>query len=150
MATKTTSKKASSSSKKTADKKKAAAAPQPLKIVRSDEWLAPYEPAIAGRHQHVLDKMAEITNGGKQKLSDFATGYLYYGLHLEDKKWILREWAPNATAIYLIGDFNNWKEDKAYAMKRLTKTAGDWELKLPAKAIKHGQLYKLSIHWEGG
>jgi len=141
-------KKAAASTKKASDKKNAA--PQQLKIVRSDEWLAPFEPAIAGRHQHVLNKMAELTNGGKQKLSEFATGYLYYGLHFEDKKWILREWAPNATAIYLVGDFNNWQEDKAYAMKRLTKTAGDWELKLPGKAIKHGQLFKLSIHWEGG
>ena len=145
---KTATKKAAATTKKAADKK--AAAPQQLKIVRSDEWLAPFEPAIAGRHQHVLDKMAELTNGGKQKLSEFATGYLYYGLHYEDKKWILREWAPNATAIYVVGDFNNWQEDKAYAMKRLSKTAGDWELKLPGKAIKHGQLFKLSIHWEGG
>ena len=149
MTTKTPSKKSAATSKKTADKKKVAAPPQ-LKLVRSDEWLAPFEPAIAGRHQHVLDKMSELTNGGKQKLSEFATGYLYYGLHFEDKKWILREWAPNATAIYVVGDFNNWQEDKAYAMKRLAKTAGDWELKLPAKAIKHGQLFKLSIHWEGG
>ena len=151
---KTATKKAAATTKKAAATKKAgdkkAAAPQQLKIVRSDEWLAPFEPAIAGRHQHVLDKMAELTNGGKQKLSEFATGYLYYGLHYEDKKWILREWAPNATAIYVVGDFNNWQEDKAYAMKRLSKTAGDWELKLPGKAIKHGQLFKLSIHWEGG
>ena len=106
MTTKTPSKKSAATSKKTADKKKVAA-PQQLKIVRSDEWLAPFEPAIAGRHQHVLDKMSELTNGGKQKLSEFATGYLYYGLHFEDKKWILREWAPNATAIYVVGDFNN-------------------------------------------
>ena len=151
---KTATKKAAATTKKAAATKtagdKKAAAPQQLKIVRSDEWLAPFEPAIAGRHQHVLDKMAELTNGGKQKLSEFATGYLYYGLHYEDKKWILREWAPNATAIYVVGDFNNWQEDKAYAMKRLSKTAGDWELKLPGKAIKHGQLFKLSIHWEGG
>ncbi len=153
-AKKTAPKKAAATTKKAAATKKAgdkkAAAPQQLKIVRSDEWLAPFEPAIAGRHQHVLNKMNELTGGGKQKISEFATGYLYYGLHYEDKKWILREWAPNATAIYVVGDFNNWQEENAYAMKRLSKTGGDWELKLPGKAIKHGQLFKLSIHWEGG
>ena len=135
--------------KTSAKNKQPQPAPQ-LKIVRNDEWLSPFEPAIAGRHQHVLDKMNELTNGGKQKLSEFATGYLYYGLHREDKKWILREWAPNATEIYVVGDFNDWKEDKAYAMKRLVRSNGNWEIKLPAKAMKHGQLFKLSIHWDGG
>ncbi len=153
-AKKTAPKKAAATTKKAAATKKAgdkkAAAPQQLKLIRSDEWLAPFEPAIAGRHQNVLNKMNELTGGGKQKISEFATGYLYYGLHYEDKKWILREWAPNATAIYVVGDFNNWQEENAYAMKRLSKTGGDWELKLPGKAIKHGQLFKLSIHWEGG
>ena len=27
---------------------------------------------------------------------------------------------------------------------------GDWEIILPPEALKHGDLYKLSIHWEGG
>ena len=121
-----------------------------LKLLKNDEWLQPFAPAIEGRHQNVLNKLAELTQNGKQKLSDFATGYLYYGLHLQDKKWVIREWAPNATAIYVIGDFNGWKEEKAYAMKRIAKTPGDWELKIPAKYMKHGDLFKLSIHWDGG
>ena len=52
--------------KTSAKNKQPQPAPQ-LKIVRNDEWLSPFEPAIAGRHQHVLDKMNELTNGGKQK-----------------------------------------------------------------------------------
>ena len=127
-----------------------ATAPTQLKILKNDEWLQPFAPAIEGRYQHVKDKLNELTQGGTLKLSDFATGYLYYGLHHEDKKWILREWAPNATEIYLIGDFNDWKEDKAFALKRMPKTSGDWELKLAEKHIKHGDLFKLSIHWDGG
>ena len=70
--------------KKTSEKNDTPALKQ-LKLVKSDEWLAPFAPAIEGRHQHVIDKMTEIT-GGKQKLSEFATGYLYYGLHREEKK----------------------------------------------------------------
>ncbi|MBR4650610.1 MAG: 1,4-alpha-glucan-branching enzyme, partial [Prevotella sp.] len=69
-------------------------------VVARDPWLEPFENAIRGRHDHAMWMADHLTNGGKQKLSDFATGYLYYGLHKTDKGWVLREWAPNATEIY--------------------------------------------------
>ena len=134
------------SPKKTA--KAAAAKPQRLKIVKNDPWLEPFEGAIQGRHDHVLHKLHELT-AGKKPLSEFADGHLYFGLHKTEKGWVIREWAPNATAIYLIGDFNGWQENEKYAFKRL-KNSGNWELKLPAKALKHQDLYKLKVHWEGG
>ncbi len=62
---------------------------------------------------------------------------------------MFREWAPNATDIYLIGDFNNWQETEKYRCKRIEGT-GNWELKLSEKALKHGQLYKMKVHWNGG
>ena len=122
---------------------------QHIGLVKHDSWLEPYEDAIRGRHEHALYKLNELTNGGKQTLSDFATGYLYFGLHRTASGWVLREWAPNATAIYVVGDFNGWHEDEHYAMKRL-KNSGNWEIKLPARAMKHGDLYKLKVHWQGG
>lgn len=64
-----------------------------LNLVKNDPWLEPFAGAITGRHQHVLDKEAELTNKGKQTLSDFASGYLYFGLHRTDKGWTFREWA---------------------------------------------------------
>ena len=148
--TKASSKKSSKTASKKGADKNAVAAPKQLRLIRQDEWLQPYAAAIEGRHQHVIDKLAELTNGGKQKLSDFACGYLYFGLHFENKKWVLREWAPNATAIYVIGDFNNWQVDERYAMRRLPKGNGAWEIKMAAKHLKHGQLYKLLVRWEGG
>ena len=148
--TKASSKKSSKTASKKGADKNAVAAPKQLRLIRQDEWLQPYAAAIEGRHQHVIDKLAELTNGGKQKLSDFATGYLYFGLHFENKKWVLREWAPNATAIYVIGDFNNWQVDERYALRRLPKGNGAWEIKMAAKHLKHGQLYKLLVRWEGG
>ena len=143
--------------KKTASKKavtpkapKAPKKPQHIGLVKNDSWLEPYEAAICGRHDHAEWMINKLTNGGKQSLSDFASGYLYFGLHRDDKgRWVFREWAPNATEIYLIGDFNGWKEQKKYACKRI-KGTGNWELKLPATAMKHGDLYKLKIKWEGG
>ncbi|MCF0185790.1 MAG: 1,4-alpha-glucan-branching enzyme, partial [Bacteroidaceae bacterium] len=119
-----------------------------LNLIKNDPWLEPFEPAIAGRRQRVLDKKAELTNKGKSTLSDFATGYLYYGLHRTDKGWSFREWAPNATAIYLIGDFNDWKELPEYQLKQ--KKDGVWEVNLKPNAMQHGQLYKMMVHWDGG
>lgn len=82
-------------------------------------------------------------------MSEFANGYQYYGLHHESDGWIFREWAPNATDIYLVGDFNNWQETVAYKCKRDVDT-GDWELKLPEEAMQHGQFYKMHVYWNGG
>ena len=117
-------------------------------LVKNDSWLEPYEAAIVGRHEHALYKLNELTNNGKQSLSDFASGYLYFGLHRTDKGWVFREWAPNATAIYLVGDFNSWTELAPYQLK--PKKNGVWEINLPSCAMKHGDLYKLHIHWNGG
>ena len=111
-----------------------------LNLVKNDPWLEPFAGAITGRHQHVLDKEAELTNKGKQTLSDFASGYLYFGLHRTDKGWTFREWAPNATHIYMVGTFNNWEEKAAYKLKK--QKNGIWEINLPADAIHHGDLYK--------
>ena len=122
---------------------------QRLQLIQDDPWLEPYEGAINGRHHHALDKEKELTGNGKHTLSDFASGYLYYGLHRTDKGWTFCEWAPNATDIYLVGDFNNWEERKEYRLKRI-KDSGNWEIKLKPEAIRHGDHYKLKVYWEGG
>ena len=119
-----------------------------LNLIKNDPWLEPYADAINGRHDHFLYKEKQLTKNGKITLADFADGHLYFGLHKTDKNWVLREWAPNATEIYLIGDFNNWQEDPKFAFK--PKKDGNWEIKLPLKALQHEQLYKLKIKWNGG
>ncbi len=121
---------------------------QHIGIVKNDPWLEPYENAIIGRHQHAINKLNELTMNGKQTLSDFASGYLYFGLHKTAKSWVFREWAPNATDIYLVGDFNDWTEKSKYKLKK--KENGVWELRMPLSYMKHGDLYKLHIYWNGG
>ena len=124
--------------------------PRPRRLaVLADEYLMPFEAAINGRHNHALSKINELTNNGKRKLSDFASGHDYYGLHKMKRGWVFREWAPNATDIYLVGDFNNWREDEKYRAKRV-KDTGNWELKLSEKAMRHGDLYKMHVYWNGG
>jgi 1,4-alpha-glucan branching enzyme len=120
-----------------------------LKLVQNDPWLEPFENAINGRHQHALDKEHELT-GGRQTLAQFASGHLYYGLHFNRKEWVFREWAPNATEMYLIGDFNHGEISETYRLKRLRGKNGVWEIHLPADAIHHLDLYKLKVYWAGG
>lgn len=117
-----------------------------LKIVKSDPYLKPYENAINGRYNYANEIEQQLTEG--RSLSDFANGYLYFGLHKTDTQWIFREWAPNAHSIHLIGDFNSWTISKEYELYPVGK--GVWEIILPHSALQHGQLYKLLITWEGG
>lgn len=120
-----------------------------LALIKNDPYLKDYENAIRGRHEHALWKLSALTNNGKQTLTDFANGHKYYGLHKLSRGWVFREWAPNATKLYLVGDFNNWQETERYEAKRLD-AYGNWELKLSEKAIKHGDLYKMHVYWNGG
>ncbi len=120
-----------------------------LRIIKDDPWLAPYEPAIAGRHNDALKKLDELTQG-HQSLSDWANAYNYYGLHHTATGWVMREWAPNANRIVMVGDFSDWKECIHYELKRLPGAEGNWELTLPEHALHHGDLFKFHIYWDGG
>lgn len=117
-----------------------------MKITDNDPWLKPYENAINGRHQHAVDKEKELT--GNKDLSTFVSGHAYFGLHKLPTGWVFREWAPNATEIYLIGDFNNWQKSEDYSLS--CKENGVWEIQLKENQIQHGQLYKMSVCWENG
>ena len=48
-----------------------------LNLIKNDPWLEPYKDAIVGRFEHAMDKKAELTNGGKSTLSDFASGFRF-------------------------------------------------------------------------
>jgi 1,4-alpha-glucan branching enzyme len=80
-----------------------------LNIIKNDPWLNPYANAIEGRHNFYLKRLSDLTQAGHITLSDFASGYLYFGLHKTEDGWIFREWAPNATEIFLVGTFNDGK-----------------------------------------
>ncbi len=119
-----------------------------LKLIKNDPWLEPYTDAIEGRHADAMKKEKELT-GEAGSLNDFANAHQYFGLHRNaDGSWVFREWAPNASAITLIGDFSDWKEMAKYRLK--SKPNGVWELKLKPDALRHGQLYKMMVRWPGG
>lgn len=121
-----------------------------LKLIQNDPWLAPFEKAITGRYEHAVSKEKELTVNGRESLSDFASGYLYFGLHFTPEGWVFREWAPNAARIYLVGTFNNWTESEDYRLYPLGHGHGVWEIKLDRDRLRHLDLYKLSMYWNGG
>lgn len=116
-------------------------------IVQEDPWLEPYAVIIQKRYEAALNRKKQLS-AISGSLASFATGYLYYGLHQTDKGWVFREWAPNATQIFLLGEFNNWETNPSYELKPLDD--GNWEIFLPADILLHGQRYKLLIRWDGG
>lgn len=116
-------------------------------IYDTDPYLKPFQPAIDARHDRIEAEKEKIAIDGS--LSKGINNHLYYGLHkLKNGSWIFREWAPNATRIFLIGDFNNWRRSEAYALKPIG--GGNWEIELGPMFLSHGELYKLFIEWPGG
>lgn len=117
------------------------------KIYETDPYLAPYKEAIEKRHERILEERDKIAMDGS--LADGLNNHLYYGLHRDaDGSWVFREWAPNASRIYLIGEFNNWRRTAAYSLNPIG--GGNWEIRLPAMFLHHQELYKLFIEWPGG
>ncbi len=117
------------------------------KIYETDPYLAPYKEAIEKRHERILEERDKIALNGS--LADGLNNHLYYGLHRDaDGGWVFREWAPNASRIYLIGEFNNWRRTAAYSLNPIG--GGNWEIRLPAMFLHHQELYKLFIEWPGG
>ena len=116
-------------------------------IYDHDEWLVPFKEAIDNRHEMIAQMRDRLSVNGS--LADAMNNHIYYGLHRDDKgNWIFREWAPNATKIYIIGEFNNWKRTEAYALRPIG--GGNWEIVLPSMFLEHGTMYKLYIEWKGG
>ncbi|MBR0111650.1 MAG: alpha amylase C-terminal domain-containing protein [Bacteroidales bacterium] len=117
------------------------------KIYETDPWLEPFRGVIDERHRQIAQTRAHIAGDGR--LADAVNNHIYYGLHrAADGGWVFREYAPNATKIWLVGDFNNWKRTDAYRLRPVGE--GNWELTLPAMFLRHGDLYKLYLEWPGG
>lgn len=119
----------------------------PIKLLQNDPWLNPYEAMINKRHKLVIAKEKEITlqHGS---LANFANGHLYFGMHKTNEGWVFREWAPNATKIYLTGVFSDWEENEDFKLEK--KENGVWEIQLDSQKLNHEELYRLRVHWEGG
>ena len=118
---------------------------KPLKIIQSDPLLEEFQFVIQQRIDATSKKEKELCDSS---LSNFANGHHYYGIHRTDQNWIIREWAPNASEMYLIGDFSEWKENPKYQFTK--DDNGNFELALDLDQLNHKDLYKLILHWSDG
>ena len=118
------------------------------RLLKSDCYLMPFLGQIRNRLKRIEEIEHRLTQG-KMSLVDFASGHEYFGLHFRRNKWVFREWAPNATAIYLIGDMSKWQVCKEFALEKVNDY-GVWEVCLTADKLAHGDLYRLRTNWPGG
>lgn len=59
-----------------------------------------------------------------------------------EKGYFFGVWAPNAARVYVIGDFNEWKEE-SNPMVRMEESDGIWTAFIPG--VQEGSLYKFLI-----
>uniref|UniRef100_A0A7C4MLN3 1,4-alpha-glucan branching enzyme n=1 Tax=Desulfatirhabdium butyrativorans TaxID=340467 RepID=A0A7C4MLN3_9BACT len=117
-------------------------------IARRDPLLHPFVPILnrrKSRYQRVKNRLVRQYGS----LIASASAHLFYGLHRSDDGWVLREWAPHASAITMVGTFSDWQTLDRFRMVRLND-GGDWELRLPMDTLHHGDLYRVVIEWPGG
>jgi 1,4-alpha-glucan branching enzyme len=123
-----------------------------LKLVTQDPWLEPNSQDITDRLNRFESKLKSL-DADFGSLQKFANGHKRFGFNYNQKKktWIYREWAPQAQALFLTGDFNNW-ERLSHPMAK--DEYGVWEIQLPEKDYKnkftHGSLVKVLVQSQKG
>ncbi|HEY6133037.1 MAG TPA: 1,4-alpha-glucan branching protein GlgB [Rubrivivax sp.] len=89
---------------------------------------------------------------GEQDLHLFREGthaqlYRKFGCHLDKTGAHFALWAPNARAVSVIGDFNDWNADTDRARLR-GDGSGIWELAV--RGVRAGQRYKFAVFTQAG
>jgi 1,4-alpha-glucan branching enzyme len=117
-------------------------------LVKDDPWLTPHQDVIRRR----MDQFSETLEWMEKEsgsLAAYAICHQSLGIHFDSstRKWTVREWAPAAQAVALIGDFNQWDP---HAHPMAPSEGGVWQLELPAESLGHEQKVKLRIVGQNG
>ncbi|KAJ1504797.1 1,4-alpha-glucan branching enzyme [Coelomomyces lativittatus] len=125
-----------------------------LQVISEDPYLSKYAPVLLHR-QHSFQARLEEFQSHHGSFLNFASAYSYFGFNpVFDSQgvmahpigWVYREYAPNATTVNLIGDFNQWNPS-SHKLTRINDF-GVWEIHLPAACIPDGS--KVRIHMTTG
>lgn len=113
-------------------------------LAKNDPWLEPYTDHISQRLARLNGKIQDIESSSGSVRS-YASAHLELGVHYDgaEDKWIIREWAPEALYVGLIGDFNSWDASN-YALSK--NDSGIWEIEISGELLKHGERIKLHIY----
>lgn len=100
--------------------------PSAFVLIQDDPWLAPYEADLQVRYDRFQERLKEM-QAQAGSLTEFASGHLHLGFTYDPDQngWHYREWAPQAQAMALIGEFNGW-DRTTHPMTR--NETGVWEL----------------------
>ena len=125
-----------------------------LALCRNDPSLAPYEGALKARYDLHASRRDEITRN-EGSLGAFAESYREYGVHPDtapdacegDVRYV--EYAPGASRLSLMGDFNDWTPWEFEGEK---DEFGKWTVRVPAEAgLRHGGRIRVAMQTaEGG
>eukprot|EP00762_Andalucia_godoyi_P005540 ANDGO_00549.mRNA.1 1 len=94
---------------------KTVARSRPLPVIEDDAYLAPYEGVFRHLMAQTLRLESEISKN-EGSLDAFSFSYKKYGVHFgsnngNGESMTVREWAPNAVAAAIFGDFNGWSRE---------------------------------------
>ncbi|MBP8302321.1 MAG: alpha amylase C-terminal domain-containing protein [Planctomycetes bacterium] len=112
-----------------------------------DPLLAKFETQLARRIEKAR-ALRQSLAGANGTLASFADSHTRLGLVRDKRGYVLREWAPNADAIWLKGPFSEWLCKPEFALQR--REDGIFELRVPKAALKHGTPHRLHVRWPGG
>jgi 1,4-alpha-glucan branching enzyme len=119
------------------------------RLIALDSWLGPYRDRLRWRADHYWYVRSRIEEQGGI-MGTISQGHLYFGFNRGERDgrpgvWY-REWAPSASSLYLVGDFNDWNRD-SHPLQR--DEWGVWSLFLPddryADRLVHGSAVKVQV-----
>lgn len=118
------------------------------KIVQDDPWLKPYLNKISERIERFNSLLKDIKRDFKS-LKKFSSAFTELGINYskKDKGWYYREWAPEAYSLSITGDFNEW-DRTAHPLQKGDN--GIWEVFIPNKELKEGDLIKVHVEAKNG
>nr|WP_320189910.1 alpha amylase C-terminal domain-containing protein [uncultured Desulfobacter sp.] len=113
----------------------------------NDPYISPFKPIIRSRFEKALAKKEQLKN--HRSWAKIANYHEFFGLHRDKKGWVFREWAPNATKMFILTPANNWEKSSDWQVKG-PDPDGIFEARFPDHFFSHEQLYRLKVVWDGG